>query len=101
VARIFVAYHSFTELPLGPKTEGAGSAAPRADTGDTSRSGAGREFLIKFPDVISGMREFAFPWLAIDLVDWYAFPLAGSVPKALTCTDICRLTEFRGSVAVN
>jgi hypothetical protein len=86
---------------LAPKTEAAGSAAQHADTGDTSRSSAGREFLTKFPDVISGMREFAFPWLAIDLVDWYAFPLAGSVAKALTCADICRLTEFGGSGAVN
>jgi len=47
------------------------------------------------------MLEFAFPWMAIDLVDWYAFPLAGSVAKALTCADICRLTEFPGSGAVN
>jgi hypothetical protein len=29
VARIFVTCHSFAELPLGPKTEGAGNSARR------------------------------------------------------------------------
>jgi hypothetical protein len=38
--------------------------------------------------VNSFMPYFVIPWLAIQKVDWFAFPSPGPVARALTCTDI-------------
>ena len=102
VARIFVAYHSFAELPLGPKTEAGRQHCPPARIPLIPAAECGsKAFSSNVSDVISCMPYFVIPWLAIDLVDWHTFPSAGTVTKALTCTDSSWFGGFAGSGAVN
>jgi hypothetical protein len=77
VARIFVAYHSFAHCALaqGPWPVPAGRTRIEAFSANVS-------------DVNSFMPYFVIPWLAIENVDWFAFPPPGPAAKALTCTDI-------------
>jgi hypothetical protein len=54
----------------------------------TCRAKAVRNLLANILNGISLAPYFLIPWLAIDLVDWRAFPSWDPVTMALTCADI-------------
>jgi hypothetical protein len=70
-----------------------------ADSADTGGRVRAETFSPNVPGVLSGMPYFAIPWSAIDLGGLAHIPSAGTVTKALTCTDSSWFGGFAGSRA--